>query len=274
MQTVSENRAFGGVQGVYTHTAKTTACDMTFAVYLPPKAETGPVPCLWYLSGLTCTHENAMTKAGAQGWAAEHGIAVVFPDTSPRGEGVADDDAYDLGCGAGFYVNATEDPWAPNYRMYDYITEELQALVTAEFPIAADRQGISGHSMGGHGALTLAMRNPDLYRSVSAFAPIAHPTASDWGRKQLLAYLGADESAWQAHDSTLLLRETGWPRDMLIDQGASDQFLDLLKPEALSGAMAVTRTPGTFRMQAGYDHSYYFVASFMEEHVAWHAERL
>ncbi|MFK7944375.1 MAG: S-formylglutathione hydrolase [Paracoccaceae bacterium] len=274
METVSENRAFGGIQGVYTHKASTTGCDMTFAVYLPPDAEEIEVPCLWYLSGLTCTHENAMTKAGAQAWAAEAGMAIVFPDTSPRGEGVADDEAYDLGQGAGFYVDATEAPWAPHFQMYSYITDELQKLVTSEFPIAADRQGITGHSMGGHGALTLAMRNPDIYQSVSAFAPIANPTASDWGRKQLGAYLGSDESKWSGHDATLLLRETGWPREILVDQGGADQFLDLLKPEALAGALAETRNAGSFRMQAGYDHSYYFVASFMEEHVAWHAERL
>ncbi|MEM0988137.1 MAG: S-formylglutathione hydrolase [Pseudomonadota bacterium] len=274
MDTKSENRAFGGVQGVYSHHAETTGCEMTFAVYLPPAVESGLVPCLWYLSGLTCTHENAMTKAGAQGWAAKHGIAIVFPDTSPRGEEVADDDAFDLGCGAGFYVDATEDPWAAHYQMYSYITRDMQALVTSEFPIDPERQGITGHSMGGHGALTLAMRNPDLYQSVSAFAPIAHPTAGDWGRKQLSAYLGPDEASWAAHDSTLLLRETGWSSDVLIDQGASDQFLDLLMPEALSGALAQTRTPGPFRMQSGYDHSYYFVASFMEDHVRWHAERL
>jgi S-formylglutathione hydrolase len=274
METVSEVAAFGGMQGVYTHQSSSTGCDMTFAVYLPPDAKTAKVPCLWYLSGLTCTHENAMTKAAAQGWAADHGIAIVFPDTSPRGEGVANDDEYDLGQGAGFYVNATQDPWAPHFQMYSYITEDLQKLVTSEFQVDAERQGITGHSMGGHGALTLAMHNPELYRSVSAFAPIAHPTASDWGKKQLGAYLGDDESTWTAHDSTLLLKDKGWTRDILVDQGGADQFLDLLKPEALSGAMAETRTAGVFRMQPGYDHSYFFVASFMEDHVAWHADRL
>lgn len=274
MQTILENRAFGGVQGVYQHRAETTDCTMTFAVYLPPQAETAPVPCLWYLSGLTCTHENAITKAGAQGWAAQHGLAVVFPDTSPRGEGVADEDAFDMGQGAGFYVDATEAPWSAHFRMYAYVVEELQALVTDQFPVAAGRQGITGHSMGGHGALTLAMRNPETYRSVSAFAPIANPSASDWGRKQLSAYLGDDETAWAGHDATALLRGTGWSRDILVDQGASDQFLDLLKPEALAGAMVETHTPGAFRLQAGYDHSYYFVSSFMEDHVRWHAERL
>lgn len=274
MEIVSENRAFDGVQGVYTHKAATTGCDMTFAVYMPPLAAGERVPCLWYLSGLTCTHENAMTKAGAQAFAADAGIAVVFPDTSPRGDDVANDPEYDLGQGAGFYVDATQDPWAPNFKMYTYITQELQGLVASEFDIDADRQGITGHSMGGHGALTLALKNPELYKSLSAFAPIANPCASDWGRKQLAAYLGDDESVWAEHDATLLLRDRGWTKDMLIDQGSADQFLDLLRPEALAGALAETRTPSTFRTQAGYDHSYYFVASFMEEHIHWHADRL
>ena len=278
METVSENRCFGGVQGVYRHQAETTGCGMTFAVYLPPRASAGPVPCLWYLSGLTCTHENAMIKAGAQGWAAEAGLALVFPDTSPRGPGVADDEAYDLGHGAGFYVDATEAPWAPHFRMYSYITQELQELVIAEFPVAPEAQGITGHSMGGHGAITLALANPGLYRSLSAFAPIANPTASDWGRKQLSAYLGPDEAGWARHDASLMLRETGlargWDQDILIDQGAADQFIDFLKPESLVSALAETRTPHMFRMQPGYDHSYFFVASFMEDHVRWHAERL
>ncbi|WP_118133505.1 S-formylglutathione hydrolase [Oceanicella sp. SM1341] len=274
MEIKSENASFGGVQGVYTHAATSTDCEMTFAVYLPPQASRGPVPCLWYLSGLTCTHENAMTKAGLQEHAARRGIALVFPDTSPRGEGVADDDAYDLGKGAGFYVNATEAPWAAHYRMYDYVLTELRALVQAEFPVLPDRQGITGHSMGGHGAITLALRNPGAYRSLSAFAPIANPTASDWGRKQLTAYLGSDESKWTGHDSTLLVRDAGWKGDILVDQGASDQFLDLLKPESLSAALAASRTPSVFRMQPGYDHSYFFVQSFAADHVDWHADRL
>ncbi|MDH3669099.1 MAG: S-formylglutathione hydrolase [Paracoccaceae bacterium] len=274
METVSENRCFGGVQGVYKHAAKTTGCDMTFAVYLPPQAEDGPVPVLWYLSGLTCTHENAMTKAGAQAWAAEEGLALVFPDTSPRGEGVADDEAYDLGQGAGFYVDATEDPWAPHYKLYSYISHELRELVVRNFMIDEEAHGITGHSMGGHGAITLALRNPGLYRSLSAFAPIAHPTDSDWGRKQLSAYLGDDETKWAPHDSVLLLGETGWDGDILIDTGANDQFIELLRPEALAAALAETRTPHMMRLQPGYDHSYFFVASFMEDHVRWHGERL
>ncbi|ADZ69444.1 S-formylglutathione hydrolase [Polymorphum gilvum] len=273
MQTVSENRSFDGVQGVYTHASEVCSCDMTFAVYMPPQAEAGPVPCLWYLSGLTCTHENAMTKAGLQEHAAEAGLAVVFPDTSPRGADVADDEAYDLGKGAGFYVNATQAPWAPHFQMYDYVLTELRALVEKEFAVS-DRHGITGHSMGGHGALTLAMNNPDRYQSLSAFAPIAHPTRSDWGRKQLGAYLGADETAWLRHDSTLLVRSVGWHSDILVDQGSKDQFLDLLKPEALSAALAEARVPSVFRMQPGYDHSYYFVSTFARDHVRWHADRL
>ena len=273
METVAENRSFGGTQGVYTHASETCGCDMTFAVYMPPQAKERPVPVLWYLSGLTCTHENAMTKGGFQEHAAKHGLAVVFPDTSPRGEGVANDDAYDLGQGAGFYVNAKRDPWKPHFQMYDYITKELRGIVEGMDGIGT-KHGITGHSMGGHGALTIAMRNPEMYDSLSAFAPIAHPTQSDWGRKQLSAYLGDDEGCWASHDSTLLLQEHGWKDDILIDQGASDQFLDLLKPEALVEAIAKRRQPATFRMQEGYDHSYFFVNTFAGDHVAWHAARL
>ena len=274
METVSENACFGGTQGVYTHASEVCACDMTFAVFLPEEAKDGPVPVLWYLSGLTCTHENAMTKAGAQAWAAEQGIALVFPDTSPRGDDVADDEAYDLGKGAGFYVNATQAPWAPHFQMWDYVAEELPALLAKEFPLDMERQGTTGHSMGGHGALTLAMNLPGRFRSVSAFAPIANPTGSDWGRKQLTAYLGADEAAWAKHDASLLMTEVGFDGPMLIDQGASDQFLDLLKPEALANAIATKRQNASFRMQPGYDHSYFFVSTFMEDHVAFHAEAL
>ena len=274
LETLSENRSFGGTQGVYRHKSQATGTDMTFAVYLPPDAERGPVPVLWYLSGLTCTHENAMTKAGAQQFAAEAGIALIFPDTSPRGEGVANDEAYDLGQGAGFYVNATQDPWAPHFRMWDYVVEELPGVVFDSFPLDREAQGITGHSMGGHGALTIAMTHPDRYRSVSAFAPITNPTESDWGRKQFSAYLGEDRATWRSHDATLLMVERGFPGEVLIDQGANDQFLDLLKPESLAQAMAARRQPGWLRMQPGYDHSYWFVQTFMADHVLWHAERL
>jgi S-formylglutathione hydrolase len=272
MKIISENTCFSGTQGVYSHTSKVCNCDMTFAVYLPPQAKSGPVPVLWYLSGLTCTHENAMTKAALQEHAARRGMAVVYPDTSPRGEGVADDEDYALGQGAGFYVNATQSPWAAHFQMYDYVLKELRDLVMAKFPLA-DSHGITGHSMGGHGALTLALNNPDKFASVSAFAPIANPVASDWGRVQLAAYLGDDETTWQAHDATVLVNAKGWPRDVLIDQGTSDQFLELLKPEALSAALASARIPGVFRMQPGYDHSYYFVSTFAADHVDWHADR-
>ncbi|MFA5539193.1 MAG: S-formylglutathione hydrolase [Gemmobacter sp.] len=274
MKTLSENRAFGGVQGVYAHASAATGCEMTFGLFLPEAAEHEAVPLIWYLSGLTCTHENAMVKAGAQKWAAEAGVALVFPDTSPRGEGVADDAAYDLGQGAGFYVNATEAPWAPHFRMWDYVTDELPRLLFNAFPLAEDLQAITGHSMGGHGALTIAMSFPGRFRSVSAFAPIAHPTASDWGRKQFAAYLGGDEAKWAAHDATLLMRRRGFDGPILIDQGASDQFLDLLRPEALAEAMAASRQHGAFRMQKGYDHSYFFVSTFMEQHIAFHADAL
>jgi S-formylglutathione hydrolase len=274
METVSENACFGGVQGVYRHASAVCRCAMTFGLFMPPQAADGPVPLLWYLSGLTCTHENAMTKAGAQAWAAQAGIAVAFPDTSPRGGDVADDDAYDLGQGAGFYVDATEAPWTPHYAMWSYVTEELPALVFERFPLEEGAQGLTGHSMGGHGALTIALTLPDRFRSVSAFAPIANPAASDWGRKQFAAYLGPDEAAWSRHDATLLLRERGWKGRLLIDQGTADQFLDLLKPEALAAAVAERRQPATLRLQPSYDHSYFFVASFMADHVDFHAEAL
>ncbi|WP_114287721.1 S-formylglutathione hydrolase [Candidatus Halocynthiibacter alkanivorans] len=274
MKILSENTCFGGVQGVYSHASAATGCDMTFALFLPAEARDGPVPVLWYLSGLTCTHENAMTKAGAQAWAAEHGIALVFPDTSPRGEGVADDAAYDLGQGAGFYLNASQDPWKPHYQMWDYIAEELPALLFENFPLEQARQAITGHSMGGHGALTLAMRLPGRFASVSAFAPICNPSASDWGRKQLTAYLGEDEAAWALHDASLLMAQTGFDGPMLIDTGTKDQFLDLLRPETLAQAIAARRQQAIFRMQLGYDHSYFFISTFMEEHVAFHADAL
>lgn len=274
MQTVSENACFGGTQGVYSHTSSACSCDMTFGLFLPQEAQDGPVPLLWFLAGLTCTHENAMTKAGAQAWAAEHGIALVFPDTSPRGEGVADHEDYDLGQGAGFYVNATQAPWAPHFRMWDYVADELPALLSKNFAIDGERQAITGHSMGGHGALTLAMNMPGRFRSVSAFSPICNPTGSDWGRKQLGAYLGDDEAAWQKHDASLLMRDSGFDGPILIDTGSNDQFIDLLRPETLAEAIAARRQPATYRLQPGYDHSYFFVSSFAEDHVAFHAQAL
>lgn len=273
MEIVSKNRCFGGVQAVYKHASETCGVEMTFAVYLPPQAQTKSVPALWYLSGLTCTHENAMTKGGLQEHAAQHGVALVFPDTSPRGAGVADDDAYDLGMGAGFYVNATQNPWKPHFQMYDYIVKELRSKIPGMLPMN-DHHGITGHSMGGHGALTIALRNPDLFQSVSAFAPISNPTQSDWGRKQLSAYLGDDEAQWSDYDATILLEELGWKGDILIDQGADDQFLDLLRPQSLADVISKKRQPAVMRMQEGYDHSYFFVSTFAGDHVKWHSERL
>lgn len=274
METLSENKAFGGTQGVYSHASTSCQCDMTFGLFLPEEAKDGPVPLLWYLSGLTCTHENAMVKAGAQSWAADHGIALIFPDTSPRGDDVADDEAYDLGKGAGFYVNATQSPWAPHYQMWDYITKELPALVTGNFAIDENRQSITGHSMGGHGALTMAMNLPGRYRSVSAFAPICNPTAADWGRKQLAAYLGDDETSWARHDASLMMRKSGFEGPILIDTGTDDQFIDLLRPQALAVAVAERRQQAILRLQPGYDHSYFFVSSFMEDHITFHAQAL
>ena len=273
MQLVSKNRCFGGEQAVYTHKSDVCGVDMTFAVYLPPRARTHPVPVLWYLSGLTCTHDNAMTKGGLQQYAAQYGLALVFPDTSPRGEGVADDESYDLGMGAGFYLNATQDPWKSHFQMYDYVVDELRAVVQGAFPVN-DRHGITGHSMGGHGALTIALRNPGLFQSLSAFSPITNPTQSDWGRKQFSAYLGDDESTWAQHDASILLGELGWHGDILIDQGADDQFLDLLRPQAFAEAATKRRQPSVLRTQEGYDHSYFFVSSFAGDHVRWHADRL
>jgi S-formylglutathione hydrolase len=274
MKTISENRCFGGVQGVYSHASEACGTDMTFGLFQPAEAQEGPVPVLWFLSGLTCTHENAMIKAGAQRWAADQGIAVVFPDTSPRGTGVADDAAFDLGQGAGFYVNATQAPWSPHFRMWDYVAEELPTLLSRNFEIDADRQSITGHSMGGHGALTMAMTLTGRFRSVSAFAPICHPTQSDWGRKQLAAYLGPDESTWAGHDATLLMKAWGFDGPVLIDTGTKDQFADKLMTEALASAMITRRQQGVLRMQPGYDHSYFFISTFIEDHIGFHAEAL
>ena len=274
MEIKSENACFSGVQGVYSHASEACACEMTFGLFLPEDVKQKSVPVLWFLSGLTCTHENAMTKAGAQAWAAAEGIALVFPDTSPRGEGVANDEAYDLGQGAGFYVNATEDPWASHFNMWDYVAAELPELIGKEFAVDMERQGITGHSMGGHGALTLGMGLPGRFRSVSAFSPICNPTESEWGQKQLGAYLGEDTSKWAAHDATRMMNDKGCAAPILIDTGTDDQFGDLLKTEALSHAIAERRQEATVRLQKSYDHSYFFVSTFMPDHVAFHAEAL
>ncbi|MCC7320182.1 MAG: S-formylglutathione hydrolase [Rubellimicrobium sp.] len=274
MRTISESKCFGGVQGVYAHASEATGTEMTFGLFLPEEAAAGPVPVLWFLSGLTCTHENAMVKAGAQKWAAEQGIAVVYPDTSPRGEGVADDAAWDLGQGAGFYLNATEAPWAKHYRMWDYIADELPALVTRNFAVDGERQAITGHSMGGHGALTLALSLPGRFRSVSAFAPICNPMKSDWGRKQFTAYLGPDEARWHAHDASVLMFARHFAGPVLIDTGTADEHAAKLGTPAMALAIAERRQPATLRLQPGYDHGYFFVSSFMEDHIAFHAEAL
>jgi len=273
METLSENTCFGGVQGVYKHKSTATGTDMTFALFLPEEAQDGPVPILWFLSGLTCTHENAMTKAGAQAWAADHGIALCFPDTSPRGDDVANDEAYDLGQGAGFYIDATQEPWSKHFNMWTYTAEELPALIGQNFAIDMSRQSITGHSMGGHGALTMAMALPGRFKSVSAFSPICNPTKSDWGRKQFAAYWG-DEANWGPHDATMLMQGSGFDGPVLVDTGTEDQFWDLLGTEAFAAAMTAKKQEGQLRLQRGYDHSYFFISTFMEDHVAFHAEAL
>ncbi len=272
MEIVSENKCFDGVQGVYKHKSTSCQCDMTFGLFLPADCRNDATPVIWFLSGLTCTHENAMLKSMAQYFANRHRVAIVFPDTSPRGDSVPDDEAYDLGKGAGFYVDATEEPWAKNYGMRKYIESELPKLIFSSFPLSPELQGICGHSMGGHGALTVAMSNPDRFRSVSAFAPIANPTKSDWGRKQFLAYLGEDESVWERFDSTILMKETGFPGPILIDQGTKDPFYDLLMPGSLMQAMADVRQNGSFHLREGYDHSYFFIMSFIESHIKFHRQ--
>ena len=274
MQRIEHRVCFGGWQGVYEHTSVTLGCTMRFAIYLPPQAEHGPVPVLYWLSGLTCNEQNFITKAGAQRYAAEHGIAIVCPDTSPRGDDVADAEGYDLGKGAGFYVNATQAPWAAHYRMHDYVVDELPALVEANFPVTASR-AISGHSMGGHGALVLALRNPGRYRSVSAFSPIVAPSQVPWGEKALTAYLGDDREAWKAWDACELVKQASGKLPLLVDQGGGDEFLDgQLRPQLLQAAAIAAGHPLQLRMRPGYDHSYYFIASFIGEHIVHHAAAL
>ncbi len=276
LETISEARCFGGIQGVYSHAAEATRCAMRFSIYRPPQAESGPVPVLYWLSGLTCTEENFTVKAGAQRHAAEHGLMLVAPDTSPRGVDLpGEDDAYDFGSGAGFYVDATEAPWSAHYRMYRYVTQELPALIAENFPGDAARQGVFGHSMGGHGALVCALRNPALYKSVSAFAPIVAPTQVPWGEKAFSGYLGADRASWRRYDACELIRDGSAVPDILVDQGLADGFLkEQLKPELLREACAAAGQPLTLRLQDGYDHSYYFIASFVGDHIAHHAMAL
>ncbi len=277
LTTISESKCFGGTQGVYSHPARETGCAMRFGVFLPPQARAGPVPVLYWLSGLTCTEENFIVKAGAQRVAAELGLGLVVPDTSPRGLNLPGEaESWDFGLGAGFYVDATEQPWAKGYRMYSYITRELAGLVAATFPVDPGRMGIFGHSMGGHGALTIALKNPERYRSVSALAPISSPMRCPWGEKALAGYLGADRARWRAYDATALIEDRGWPGPpILVDQGSGDQFLESqLKPELLAQACERAGVPLRLRMREGYDHSYFFVASFIEDHLRFHAGNL
>lgn len=275
MELISANRSHGGTQSVYTHQSKSTGTAMTFSLFLPDHVPGQKLPVLWYLSGLTCTHANVTEKGEFREACARHGIAFVAPDTSPRGDGVADDERYDFGKGAGFYVDATQEPWTGHYKMRSYIEQELPELVAEHFPLDMARQGITGHSMGGHGALTISLRNPGRYRSTSAFAPIVSPLNCPWGEKALGGYLGPDKSAWREYDACALIEDGARLPDLLVDQGDADNFLhEQLKTGLLVMATRKAGIPATIRMQPGYDHSYYFISSFMAEHIAWHAERL
>jgi len=276
LEILSENKAHGGRQLVVKHASAATGTDMIFSIFLPPQADGGErLPVVWYLSGLTCTHANVTEKGEYRAACAELGLVFVAPDTSPRGDNVADVEDYDFGKGAGFYVDATEQPWAKHFRMWSYVTEELPALVDAEFPVDMDRQGITGHSMGGHGALTVALSFPERFRSVSAFAPIVAPSQVPWGQKALGGYLGEDRSSWRGHDSVALIENGARLRELLVDVGDSDTFIEKeLRPELLERACAEAGIPLTLRIQPGYDHSYYFISTFMADHLRWHAERL
>ena len=275
--TISQNKSFAGTQGVYSHESTTTGTVMRFGIYLPPASATGPVPVLFWLSGLTCSEDNFIVKAGAQRVAAELGVAIVAPDTSPRGLNYPGDTAsYDFGVGAGFYVDATEAPWSAGYQMYSYVTHELFDLVTSTFAVNRDRAGIFGHSMGGHGALVIGLRNPARFKTISAFAPIVSPTRCPWGEKALTGYLGSDRSNWADYDATMLIKEHGWRGpSLLVDQGSADQFLlNQLKPELLVAACKEANVALNLRMQSGYDHSYFFISSFIDDHLRHHAAHL
>jgi S-formylglutathione hydrolase len=276
LKTISTAKSHGGTQGVYSHASEACGCDMTFAVFVPPQAKDGPCSVLWYLSGLTCTHANVMDKGEYRRMAAELGLIVVCPDTSPRGADVPDEkDNWQFGSGAGFYVDATETPYAANYRMYSYVVDELPKLIAAHFPADMTRQSIFGHSMGGHGALTIALKNPERFASCSAFAPIVHPSTADWSSKAFARYLGPNEADWRAYDACLLIEDGHHFDGFLVDQGKADGFLqDGLRPWLLEEACRKAGIPLTLRMQDGYDHSYFFISSFMEDHLRWHAARL
>ncbi|WP_353641606.1 S-formylglutathione hydrolase [Mesorhizobium sp. WSM2239] len=276
MKPISLAKSHGGIQGVYSHASEACACDMTFAVFAPPQAVEQHCPVVWYLSGLTCTHQNVMDKGEYRRIAAELGLIVVCPDTSPRGADVPDEkENWQFGCGAGFYVDATQAPFARTYRMYSYVMEELPALIAENFPVDMGRQAIFGHSMGGHGALTMALRNPDRFKSCSAFAPIVNPMTAGWSKPALEKYLGPDEAAWRAYDACALVEDGHRFAEFLVDQGTADGFLeDGLRPWLFEAACERAGVPLTLRMQEGYDHSYFFISTFMDDHLKWHAERL
>ncbi|WP_230293374.1 S-formylglutathione hydrolase [Croceicoccus sp. Ery5] len=275
LETISLNRSHGGMQGVFKHQSEATGTEMTFSVFVPDHAEGAMLPVLTYLSGLTCTHANVTEKGEYRAACAQHGIMFVAPDTSPRGDDVPDDEAYDFGKGAGFYVDATQEPWATHFNMRRYVEEELPALIQAHFPADMARQGITGHSMGGHGALTISLRNPGRFRSTSAFAPIVSPLNCPWGEKALTGYIGPDQAAWRDYDACALIADGARLPDLLVDQGTADNFLeDQLKTGLLEQAVTAAGMKADIRMQAGYDHSYYFISTFMADHVAWHAARL
>ncbi|NHT75261.1 S-formylglutathione hydrolase [Rhizobiaceae bacterium CRRU44] len=276
MKVLSQNVAFGGMQGVYSHRSEACDCDMTFAVFVPPQAVSQPCPVVWYLSGLTCSHANVMDKGEYRRLAAELGLIIVCPDTSPRGDDVADEAAnWQMGKGAGFYLDATQEPWARHYRMETYITQELPALIASQFRTDMNRQGIFGHSMGGHGAMTIALKNPERFRSCSAFAPIVQPSTADWSMGAFEKYLGADKAAWRAYDACALVEDGARFPEFLIDQGTADGFLESgLRPWLFEEAIKGTGIALTLRMQERYDHSYYFISTFMDDHLRWHAERL
>ena len=275
IETVSESKRFGGIQGVYQHPSASTGTPMTFAVYVPEHEPGAKLPVLWWLSGLTCTHVNVMEKGEYRKACAEHGIVFVAPDTSPRGDEVPDDEAYDFGKGAGFYVDATREPWRRHFQMRSYVEQELPPIIAANFPVDMDRQGIAGHSMGGHGALTVSLRNPGRFRSTSAFAPIVSPLNCPWGEKALTGYLGDDRADWRAYDAVALIEDGARLPELLVDQGTADNFLnDQLKTHLLDEACRNVDMRAEIRMQEGYDHSFFFISTFMAEHIAWHAERL
>ena len=275
MEKVTSNRSFNGVHEVWSHDSIATSCKMTFSIYVPDNPNGDKQKTLIWLSGLTCTEENFRVKSGVQRFASEHNMIVVSPDTSPRGEDVPDDPNYDFAQGAGFYLNATEEPWAENFNMYNYVVEELVELIQNHFPVDENRIGLSGHSMGGHGALTIAIKNPEIFKSVSAFSPICNPVKIPWGQKAFTKYLGKDESSWDDYDSCRLIQKHGWQKEILIDQGEDDEFLaDQLKPESFAKACEKKNVSLTLRMQPGFDHSYFFIATFIQDHIDWHSQKL